>query len=345
LQQKYIASMNLQERKDLLVQLGHFMQTEDEGWQAAKRKATNENPWFLPQFIDLSVTNICEQFLTEEKLQSLIDRYQLDENLSPRKVGLVMAGNIPLVGFHDLLCTFITGHYAMIKLSSKDDALLRFLITKMIDWKEAAGPYFTISVMLKNCDAYIATGSNNSSTYFEYYFARYPHIIRKNRTSVALLTGQESDEELEALADDVYQYFGLGCRNVTKVMVPRGYNFEPLVNSLKKYNYLFDYHKYKNNYDYNLAIHLLNNKYYMSSGSILLAEDPSPFSPIAQLHYEFYDNIADAKKALQGNDAIQCIVGKEGLPFGAAQTPGICDFADGVDTIEFLKEIGEVRKA
>ncbi|RYZ29030.1 MAG: acyl-CoA reductase [Chitinophagaceae bacterium] len=337
--------MNLQERKDLLVQLGRFMQTEDEGWQAAKRRATNENPWFLTQFIDLSVNNICEEFLTEEKLQSLIDRYKLGENLSPKKVGLVMAGNIPLVGFHDLLCTFITGHYAMIKLSSKDDALLRFLIKQMISWNGAAEPYFTISVMLKNCDAYIATGSNNSSTYFAYYFARYPHIIRKNRTSVAVLTGEESEEELEALADDVYQYFGLGCRNVTKIMVPREYNFEPLLASFKKYNYLFDYQKYKNNYDYNLAIHLLNKKYFMSSGSILLVEDPSPFSPIAQLHYEYYDDIADARKTLVENDAIQCVVGKEGLPFGSAQKPGICNFADGVDTIAFLKDLQEVRSS
>jgi hypothetical protein len=336
--------MNLQERKDLLVQLGRFMQTGDEGWQAAKRKATNENPWFLPQFIELSVNNICRQFLEEEKLQSLIDQYELGENLSPKKVGLVMAGNIPLVGFHDLLCTFITGHYAMIKPSSKDEALITFLVKKMIEWNNDSLPYFTIAFMLKNCDAYIATGSNNSSTYFEYYFAKYPHIIRRNRTSVAILTGEETADEREALADDVYQYFGLGCRNVTKIMVPKGYNFEPLLNSFKKYNYLFDYQKYKNNYDYNLAVHLLNRKYYMSSGSILLVEDGSPFSPIGQLHYEYYDNINEAKKSLAGNDAIQCIVGYEGLPFGGAQKPGICDFADGVDTIQFLKDIGEVRK-
>ena len=188
-----------------------------------------------------------------------------------------MAGNIPLVGFHDLLCTFITGHYAVIKLSSKDVVLLTFLIEKMKEWTADADPYFSIQVMLKNCDAYIATGSNNSSTYFAYYFAKYPHIIRRNRTSVAILTGEETDEELEALADDVYQYFGLGCRNVTKIMVPRGYNFERLLERFRKYNYLFDYQKYKNNYDYNLAIHLLNHKYYMSNGSLLLAENQFSF--------------------------------------------------------------------
>ena len=331
--------MNLQERKDLMVQLGRFMQTDDEAWQAAKRRATNENPWFLSEFIELSVRNICQQFLAEEKLQLLIDQYQLTDNHQPKKVGIVMAGNIPLVGFHDLLCTFMTGHFAMIKPSSKDDALIRFLISKLKEWKAEAVPYFTIGEMLKNCDAYIATGSNNSSTYFDYYFSKYPNIIRRNRTSVAVLTGEESDAELGALADDVYLYFGLGCRNVTKIYVPRGYDFVPLINSFKKYNYLFDYQKYKNNYDYNLAVHLLNKKYYMSSGSILLVEETSPFSPISQLHYEYYDDIAKIKNELENNNAIQCVVGKTGLPFGGAQQPGICDYADGIDTIRFLQEL------
>jgi hypothetical protein len=227
----------------------------------------------------------------------------------------------------------------MIKPSTKDDALVRFLVGKLIEWAPDAEPYFTISVMLKGCDAYIATGSNNSSTYFEYYFAKYPHIIRRNRTSVAILTGDETDEELDALADDVYQYFGLGCRNVTKIYVPRNYNFEQLINRFKKYNYLFDYQKYKNNYDYQLAVHLLNNKYYMSSGSLLLVEESSPFSPISQLHYEYYDDIMKVKDLLANNDAIQCVVGKGDLPFGGAQQPGICDYADGIDTVQFLKEL------
>ena len=159
------------------------------------------------------------------------------------------------------------------------------------------------------------------------------------------LTGEENEEELEALADDVYQYFGLGCRNVTKLLVPRGYNFEPLLNSFRKYNFLFDYQKYKNNYDYNLAVHLLNSRYYMSNGSLILVEDASPFSPVAQLHYEFYDDLAKAKDSVEGNDAIQCTVGREGVPFGGAQKPGICDYADSVDTIQFLQDLTEVRKA
>ena len=331
--------MNLQERKDLFVQLGRFMQSDDEAWQQAKRKATNENAWFLTEFIELSINNICQQFLTAEKLQFLIDRYALTDNISPKKVGLVMAGNVPLVGFHDLLCTFLAGHYAMIKPSSKDEALILFLIKKLKEWNPQSAPYFTVSQMLKACDAYIATGSNNSSTYFDYYFAKYPHIIRKNRTSVAILTGNETDEQLDALADDVYLYFGLGCRNVTKIYVPKAYNFERLLERFRKYNYLFDYQKYKNNYDYHLAVHLLNKKYYMSNGSLLLVEDSSLFSPISQLNYEFYDNVDEIKNMLENNERVQCVVSGDSIAFGGAQCPGICDFADGIDTMQFLKEL------
>src|SRR5215203_2585702 len=336
--------MNLQERKNLLVQLGNFMASEEEAWQTAKRQAAATNGWFIPEFIDLSVKNIVDQFLGEEELQELIDKYRLDDNPAPKKLGIVMAGNIPLVGFHDLLCTFITGHYAVVKPSSKDEVLIKALVKKMKELNENSDPYLAISERLTGCDAYIATGSNNSSHYFEYYFAKYPHIIRKNRTSVAVLTGDETDEELEALADDVYQYFGLGCRNVTKIYVPRNFSFERLLNIFKKYNYLADYSKYKNNYDYNLAVHLLNKKYFMSNESLLLVEETSPFSPIAQLHYEYYDDLDKLRGSLDKSESIQCLVGKTLLPFGEAQKPGICSFADGVDTIKFLQSLTEVRK-
>ena len=337
--------MNLQERKDLLVQLGELMASDNEAWQAAKKKATAANPWFIPEFIDLSVKNITAEFLSSRKLQDLIEKYHVKDNHSPKRIGIVMAGNIPLVGFHDLLCSFITGHYAMIKPSSKDEVLISFLVEKMKEFNEKAEPYFTISERLKGCDAYIATGSNNSASYFEYYFAKYPTIIRRNRTSVAILTGEETDEQLDALADDVYQYFGLGCRNVTKIFVPRNFNFEKLINRFKKYNYLADYHKYRNNYDYNLAIHLLNNKPFMSNESLLLVEESSPFSPISQLHYEFYDDLASLKRSLANLETIQCVVGPGEVSFGGAQKPGICDFADGVDTMEFLQNLAEVRKS
>lgn len=330
--------MNLQERKDLLVRAGHYMMANDEAWQHAKRRAQEQNAWFIQEFVDLAVKNICTRFFHQEALQELIDNYGLTDNEAPKKVGIVMAGNIPLVGFHDLLCTFVTGHYAFVKPSSKDEVLVSFLMERMKEWNPAAAPYFTVAEMLKGCDAYIATGSNNTSHYFDHYFGKYPHIIRKNRTSVAVLTGEETDEELNALADDVYLFFGLGCRNVTKLFIPRNYNFERLLGVFKKYNHLAVHQKYKNNYDYNLAIHLLNHTYYMSNESILLIENKSSFSPISQLHYEYYDSLETVKQSLH-TDALQCIVGRNDVPFGKAQAPGLCDFADGVDTIRFLKDL------
>lgn len=336
--------MNLQERKEILVRLGTFIKSADDDWQIAKGRAAAENAWFTPAFIDLAANNIADQFLTAEGLQTLIDAYSIPaENVAPKKIGIVAAGNIPMVGFHDLLCTFLTGHYAVVKLSSKDTVLIKFLTKKIVEWNLNAAAYFTFSDMLKSCDAYIATGSNNSSKYFDYYFSKYPHIIRKNRTSVAILTGDETEEELEALADDVYQYFGLGCRNVTKIFVPYEYDFVRLLNAFKKYNPLIEHPKYKNNYDYNLALHLLNKREYMSNESLLLLEDPSLFSPIGQLHYQYYKNGNELRGRLQNDETIQCIVSRQDNHFGQAQCPGICDFADGVDTIRFLLSLEQKK--
>lgn len=333
--------MKLQERKDLLVQLGEYMTSSSEQWQQVKHRSFLDNNWFIPEFIDLSVKNIAANFLQPQQLQHLIDQYKIpSENASPKKIGIVMAGNIPLVGFHDLLCVFLAGHYAVIKPSSKDHVLITHLVNKMIDWNEDARQYISISEMLKNCDAYIATGSNNSARYFDYYFRNHPTIIRRNRTSVAILEGSESKEELEALADDVYQYFGLGCRNVTKIFVPENYDFIPLLDSFRKYNHLINHHKYKNNYDYNLAAQILNNRYYMTNGSILLVEDAAPFSPISQLHYEYYKNADDVRRQLVLDENIQCVTGKHNIPFGGAQCPEISDYADGVDTLKFLVDLG-----
>lgn len=334
--------MKLQQRKELLVQLGTYMLSHDEDWLLAKQKAFLANNWFIPQFVDLSTETIAHNFLQPEKLQKLANEYNIpEENPLPKKVGIVMAGNIPLVGFHDLLCVFLTGHYAWIKPSTKDEVLIKHLVSKVVEWNAEATPYFVLSGMLKNCDAYIATGSNNSSRYFEYYFKNYPTIIRKNRTSVAILEGNESKEDLEALADDVYQYFGLGCRNVTKIFVPEQYNFEPLLAAFKKYDFLINHHKYKNNYDYNLAVLMINNRYYMTNGSILLVEDPSPFSPISQLHYEYYTNAGEVRMALLLDENIQCVAGHHNIPFGEVQCPQISDYADGVDTVKFLLDLDD----
>ena len=332
--------MQLEKRKALLIRLGLYMLAEEEPLQKAKEKAYLENNWFIPEFVDMATTTIAKNYLQQQNLDLLISRYKLaNENPHPKKVGIVMAGNIPLVGFHDFLCVFISGHIAHIKPSSKDEAMIKHLVGKLIEWDTEVNSLVLFGEMLKGCDAYIATGSNNTGRYFEYYFQKYPHIIRKNRTSVAMLTGAETKENLEKLADDVYQYFGLGCRNVTKLYVPKDYDFVPLLEAFKKYDHLANQHKYKNNYDYNLAILLLNHRYYMTNGSILLVEESSFFSPISQLHFEYYTDKKMIEKKLHDNEAIQCIVSDETTGFGYAQKPEIFDFADGIDTMHFLQKL------
>ncbi len=332
--------MNLQHRVDLLIRLGGYILSEDAAWLEVKHTASLKNGWFTPAFIDRSAGQIALAYLSEARLRSWVAENHIPaENLRPKTVGVVMAGNIPLVGFHDLISVFITGHKSVIKLSSKDETLLPHLVQKLVEWKPEVAEYISFSELLRGCDAYIATGSNNSSRYFEYYFGKYPHIIRRNRTSVAILSGAESPRDLDLLADDVYLYFGRGCRNVTKLYVPAGYDFVPLLNAFKKYDYLADHHKYKNNYDYTLALHILNNKYYMSTPSILLSENSSFFSPISQLNYEFYQDEKQLRTSLAGNADLQCIVGQKGIPFGQAQSPCLEDYADGVNTLDFLKQL------
>ena len=329
--------MNLQERIDLLVRLGDYMKSNDENWKTVKEDAYRENSWFIPEFIDLSVQNIATEFLEKEKLESWVKQYGIpDTNNDPKNVGVVMAGNIPLVGFHDLLCVFITGHKITIKPSSKDFVLTNHLIEKMIEWESSLKDYFLFAEMLKGCYAYIATGSNNSGRYFEYYFGKYPNIIRRNRTSVAILDGDETKQQLNLLAEDMELYFGLGCRNVTKLYVPENYDFLPLLDILKKYEHYLDYHKYKHNFDYQLALLIMNNKLYMNSGPVIFLEKTSFFSPISQVYYEYYTNADQLTEKLKESKDIQCIVGDGFTDFGKSQSPELMDYADGIDTIEFL---------
>ncbi len=327
--------MNLQKRIEILLRLRDYLSANTEDWQAVKQTASLHNGWFTPEFIDLAVNNIITGFLQEDKLNEWIQHYRIDDNIIPKNVGIVMAGNIPLVGFHDFLSVFVSGHYQTIKLSSKDEVLLKHLVQKMIGWESSIQKYIIIALMLKGCDAYIATGSNNSARYFDFYFSKYPSIIRKNRTSVAILNGSESKEELEKLSDDIHVYFGLGCRNVTKVFVPAAYDFVPLLQSFHQYKYFADHHKYKNNYDYNLSIQIMNNRFYMTNESTLLVENEGVFSPISQLNYSFYNTKEEIISTLIGNEEIQCVAGTD-LAFGLAQKPGLFDYADGVDTVQFL---------
>ena len=332
--------MILQERIDLLAQLGKYILNNTEEWVDVKERASRQNPWFVPEFIELSSNNIATQFLQEDKLLQWVSAYNLPtENTNIKNVGVVMAGNIPLVGFHDFLCVFITGHQITIKASSKDDVLIKHLIKQLYQWEVTVQNVVSFAENLKGCDAYIATGSNNSSRYFEYYFGKYPSIIRRNRTSVAILNGEENIQELQLLADDIQQYFGLGCRNITKLYVPKEYDFIPLLEALKKYDYYFDFHKYKHNYDYNLAILIMSNKLYMNNGSILFVEDKSLFSPISQINYEYYNDIGELENTLKKNTDVQCIVGVNNIALGDAQKPNLSDYADGVDTIQFMKEL------
>ncbi len=332
--------MNLQQRIDLLSRLGNYMLSDEDQWQSVKERASRENGWFIPEFVDRAVHQIASTYLQKDILEEWTRNYQLPPvNAAPKKVGIVMAGNIPLVGFHDLLCVFISGHKALIKASSKDEILIKHLVNKLVEWDAAINELVSFEEMLKNCDAYIATGSNNSAGYFEYYFGKFPHVIRRNRSSVAVLTGNESPSDLEKLADDVYLYFGLGCRNVTKIYVPADYDFIPLLTAFKKYNYLADHHKYKNNYDYNLALHLLNKKYYMSNESLLLVEEESIFSPISQLNYGVYTDREQLITELLENKDLQCMVGVGAVAFGQSQSPAVSDYADGADTLLFLSKL------
>lgn len=332
--------MNLQYRIDLMVRLGEYMLSNSPEWLEIKIRAGVANGWFTPEFVDLSVATIANTFLKQDVLQDFTTKYAIPaEKDHPKTVGLVMAGNIPLVGFHDFLCVFLSGHNMVIKLSSKDNILLKHLAAKLYEWEVTVQNQVSFAEMLKGCDAYIATGSNNSARHFDYYFQKYPHIIRRNRTSVAVLTGKESDKELDLLGDDVHLYFGLGCRNVTHLFVPSDYNFEALVTAFKKYLPFFDHNKYKNNYDYQLALHLLNNKYYMSSGSLLLSEGESLFSPVSQVNYSFYENVDEVKAAVNNHPDVQCIAGHSFIPFGKTQLPAIDDFADGIDTMSFLSKL------
>lgn len=330
--------MKLQHRIRLLNELGQYILSADPAWLSVRQRAEEENGWFIPAFVEYALQHLARAYLPAEKLEEWIAGYEIaEENAAPKTVGITMAGNIPLAGFHDLLSVFISGHRAHIRPSSKDDALLRHLVEKLEEW--GAENVFAFPGMLKHCDAYIATGSNNSSRYFMHYFGKYPHIIRRNRSSAAILRGNESREQLEKLADDVCLYFGLGCRNVTSLYVPRGFDFVPLLDAFKKFGWLMENHKYRNNYDYNLAILLLNRVEYMSTGSLLLAPSPSLFSPVSQLHYAFYDDFEEARVSLLAQADLQCLVSDKDVPFGEAQQPAVSDYADGVDSLEFLQNL------
>jgi hypothetical protein len=303
--------------------------------QEAIYKAYVANNWFTPDFTKYALQNICALYLDEYKLKEFATAYR--ETEAPKKVAIVMAGNIPLSGFHDWLCVMLSGHTALVKCSSKDAVLLPFLIEtlKSISPNLAARTIF--SEKLSAFDAVIATGSNNSNRYFDYYFGKYPHIFRNNRSSMAILSGKESHEELNALSDDIFIYFGLGCRSVSKLFVPEGYDIASLLPHFNDYSWLTQHTKYMNNSDYNRTILLLNNTPHFANEFISLTESKSIHSSIAVLHYEYYNNLEQLHGRLMDDSSqTQTIVGIEHQAFGTAQQPTLQSFADNTDTMAFL---------
>ena len=325
---------NIEKRINLLAQLGDYMLSADAGWDEVKETAVQRNSWFNRESIDISIRNIVKAYLDPALLKKWIEGYTLPA--APRKVGIVMAGNIPLVGFHDFLCGYLSGHHLLLKLSSKDAVLLQALIAKLTEWDTSIADQVQVADVLKGCEAYIATGSNNSARYFEQYFARYPHLIRRNRTSVAVLDGTETDDELNALAADVFTYFGLGCRNVTQLCVPEQYDFTKLLSIFDNHEALMLHHKYHNNYDYHLAVYLLNAVPYLTNGTLLLVENDIPFSAVSVLHYRRYKDREAMIDTLKQSIDIQAVIGHGAIPFGKSQEPALSDYADGVDTMQFL---------
>jgi len=324
----------LEYRIESLLKLKSVLNEGNPEFNEIAQRAELENPWFTQQFIRLSVQNITESYLSQEKLKNFAYQYTIPSN--PKKIGIVMAGNIPLVGFHDLLCGILSGHKLRIKCSSKDNVLMPYVIKNLRDMHSDLANSIEIADNLTACDAYIATGSNQSNVYFDQYFGKYPNILRKSRSSIAIMTGKETAEDLVNLGKDVHFYFGLGCRNVSKIYVPHGYNFEPLVNAFKEYEYLEDFTKYKNNLDYNLSLLLLNQQMFMSTKALLLVENTNFHAPISVLHYEHYESKSDIVNIMHTLPEVQAIIGNKLTPFGSAQNPSIDDFADGIDTMLFL---------
>ena len=333
--------MNLKQRIQAFASLGDYLRNlSSSELKDITNSAANDNSWFTPDSVEQSLQAIAS-WLTEASLEAWVSPYPTPP--ASRKVALVMAGNIPLVGFHDLLAVLTSGHLAMVKLSSKDQFLPSFLIKKLIDIQPAFSDRITVVEQLKSFDAVIATGSDNSGRYFEYYFGKYPHIIRKNRTSVAILSGNETKGELGSLGTDIFSYYGLGCRNVSKLFVPAGYQFDGMFQAIESFAPVINQHKYANNYDHQKSILLINSEKFSDNGFLLLQESQKIVSPISVLFYEFFSSEDDLSGKLKANaEKIQVVVGKHRLAeveFGQAQKPALTDYADKVDTIKFLSEL------
>ncbi len=352
--------MTLETKKSVFVELGKFLsqfsenntlknpavlhnETFFDAFVDLIKLSQSHNGWYTPENVYFSIQSWAEA-LTEKNLNQWLSRYTIPIQ-EPKKVALILAGNIPLVGFHDFLSVLITGNTVLVKTSSNDQHLLPFLAKYIIAVQpELAHNITFVEGKLENFDAVIATGSNNTARYFEYYFKDKPSIIRKSRNSVAVLTGNETKEQLTALGEDIFRYFGLGCRNVSKLFVPKGYSFVPFFEAIFAYQDVIHYEKYANNYDYNKAVFLMSNFKLLDNGFLTLKEDQSHASPISSVFYEFYDDINELKTRLESeSELLQCIVADEtienSVDFGETQNPRLWNYADNIDTISFLLTI------
>ncbi|MDZ7740790.1 MAG: acyl-CoA reductase [Bacteroidota bacterium] len=346
--------MNLENRLHAFAQLGKKLLAYQDGdpkdpehqiLDEIIRKATYESPWFIRMHIEHALAAI-SRLLKEEELCKWTENYPdlSARTRAARKIGVVMAGNIPAVGFHDFLCVLMAGHKFLGKLSGQDKILIPALADILLNIEPAFGEMIQFTQdKLQGFDAAIATGNNNTARYFEYYFGKYPCIIRRNRNGVAVLDGSESKTELEKLGDDVFLYFGLGCRNVSKIYLPQKYTISELLPYFDKYTSVIDNHKYRNNYDYFKSIYLINREDFSDNGFLLMKEDSRIASPVSVLLFERYNDPSEVQAILaQRNEEIQCIVAScssfsdVSIPFGSTQEPGLMDYADGIDTMKFL---------
>lgn len=337
--------LNLVQRIDVLSELGEKILANNyailgEDIQLAYAK----NSWFTIENIHTSLKAIAHQFLNKEILENWVSNYAIKDDCS-KTLAIVMAGNIPMVGFHDLLCSFICGYRSMIKCSGKDEVLIPALIKVMNSIEPKSAAYFNKVDRLKDFDAVIATGGNTAGVHFEYYFSKKPHIIRKNRSSVGLLDGSETPEDIKNLGADIFDYFGLGCRSISKVYIPQDFNTDRIFEGIIDYGEHINHNKYKNNYDYNNATLILTNQKFLTNDFLILKEDRNISSRIACLNYERYSDTDTILSQLsEQKDSLQCVSSKEPLkgwkhiPLGHCQKPQINDYADMLDTIEFLIE-------
>jgi len=350
--------VNLQQRINAFTILGDFLRRfegqntadDTDSKQFNKLVETAEsaylhNGWFIAENVRNMLSAIGES-LSKRSLEKWTSKYKFTNKRKPKTIAVVMAGNVPAVGFHDFLSILISGNRILAKLSGDDNKLIPAIAELLISIEPEFKPLIEFTDgRLHNFDAVIATGSGNTSRYFDYYFGKYQNIIRRNRNGVAVLTGKETEEDFEKLADDVFMYFGLGCRNISKLFVPLNYDFTPMLDVLSQRKKVADHHKYFNNYEYNKAIYLVNSRPHLDAGNLLLVEDNSFASPVSVLHYEYFENIDVLnRKLLLETNSIQCIVSSDkevanSLPLGTSQSPQLWDYADGVDTVEFLISI------